>query len=318
MSDAFQWWQDALAGKKPPQHPDSPEAGFYRYRTKDKASGAITFLPVAYYFHDGILHCRVGDKDVSVETGQGIWTYTGQYPVTEAAYRDAAERGLPWPDQDQTVHDQQADDAARRGSGGNNPPQDEVTILDEQIKSAAAGADDYKTITSDEQMMRGQSLRSRLLELRRSADNHEEAEKRPHLDATKTIRDKWKPLIDAADTAAKAIAKAMGLWNDKKERDAQEAARKAEADRRAAEEAGRPAPPPPPVAAPATQVKGAYGRAANIKKVPVAHVIDQDAAYLYVKQQAVVIEAISKAAQQLVDAGHTVPGVRVEQESRVK
>ena len=55
MSDAYQFWRDSLAGKKPEIHADAPQAGRYRMRRfKDGP-----YLPVAIFPQDGALKAAV-------------------------------------------------------------------------------------------------------------------------------------------------------------------------------------------------------------------------------------------------------------------
>lgn len=328
MIYTYDFWQAALAGQKPEMNADNPHPGFYRTRRKNKA-GQISYLPVAYFVRDNELICFVGDDEVPLERGQEIWTYTGQHPVTEEAYRAVAERGENWPDIDAVV-------ASQSTQLSNNPPTDPAELLKEQIESAAAGIGDYAVIDSDAIRDRAQSLRSRLLELRLAADKEKDTAKRPHIEAGKQIEAKWKPLIEAAKSAADTIATAMGLWEDKKRKAAAEAraaaeaasrkaAAEAEAAARKAAEEGRPAPiaAPIPVAAPIPQVapapiRGGYGRAASVKVKPVATVVDYLAAVAYLIEQPDIRAAIDKTAQRLVDDGHTVPGVTVEEKAKIK
>jgi len=248
--------------------------------------------------------------------------------VEEEAYRAAFDLGR-WPDTDAIVAEQVRPPPA----GHNQGPTDEAEILREQIEAAKAGADEYAKIEDDETAARAQSLRSRLTELAGKADKIRKAQKQPHLDAGKAIDAKWKSIIDAGEDAAKAIRNAMNAWETKKLKAEQEWI--ANERRRAAEQQresgvtdaeidrsqavlgailGEPPEPPPAK----TQIKGGYGRAASVKVVKVVtDVTDWAALYGFLASHPELKDLMRKLAQRAVDAGHTVPGVAVEEQRKV-
>src|SRR5215831_7329678 len=115
--DPWQWWREKLAGAAVEMNPDNPHAGFYRMPEKAFYGSRKTYTPVAYWpGENGSLNCRIGDEDIGPEKGQGLWARVGNNPVSETAYRDVAERGLPWPDEHELVP---------MGPGHNLPPEDE-------------------------------------------------------------------------------------------------------------------------------------------------------------------------------------------------
>jgi hypothetical protein len=314
----YEFWQASLGGSTPPMHEGDPQPGFYRKRV----SRGGAFVPVAIWVQDGRLVALV---DGVAADAADIWTYVCDKPVTEEAYRERVATGR-WQDEDAHI----AASLAPPAPGHNNPPQDEAEILKGQIEAASAGATEYAEIQDDATASKAQSLRSRLLELSGTADKKREAEKKPHLEAGKTIDAKWQPLVKAAKTAADAIRTALSDHETRK-------ARAAEAERRADEEARRkalaeqlakhpeapadfvaPAPLASPAPAPVTSIKGAYGRAAPVMAVKVATVVDQDAAYGALKTQPELIEVIAKLAQKSVDAGFDIPGVTVEERKVVR
>lgn len=309
MSDQYAYWSAALAGAKPQIIIDEPMPGFYRSRRK---TGLPT--PLAIWSENGEVKGRLGDQDLTRDRLNELWSFCATHPITEEVYRAVAERGEPWPDIDGAVHDHMI------GPGHNNPPTDPTELLREQIDAASKGADDYALIESDEALTRAQTLRSRLLELRKSADDHRVTEKQPHQDAAKSVDEKWMPLVKRAKELADKINAAMNAWGTKKHEAAEKQRREIEDANRKAAEANKPAPAPPPIvaAAPAV-VKGAVGRAASGRPVNVVKAVtDQDAAYSYLKEQPEVRDAIKEAAQRLVTAGHTVPGTEVKEEIRYR
>ncbi|HWV44076.1 MAG TPA: hypothetical protein VN004_20805 [Pseudorhodoplanes sp.] len=306
--DRYAYWRAALRGERPEANPDNPQDGYYRVR--DRKGGPL--VPVAVWFENDRQLCVIGGKLVDETTACERWPYFADKPISHEVYTAVADRGENWPDIDDTVADQQ-----RAGIGGNNPPEDEAIILQEQIEAAAAGANAYAKITDDATLAKAQTLRSRLLELSRTADKRREDLKRPHMEAGKAVDAKWQPLVKMAKSFADSIAAAMNAWETEKLRREREEQRKAEEAARKAAEAGRPAPvapAPPPAPAP---IKGAAGRAASVKLVRIATVTDQDAVYRYMRDRPEVVELLAKLAQRAVDAGRDVPGVKIEEARRV-
>jgi hypothetical protein len=313
----YDYWSNALSGEFGPVHEGDAQPGFYRKRV----SRGGAYVPVAIWEQDGKIIALVDGKEA--DAGE-IWSYVCQHPVTEQQYHDRVKSGK-WHDESDAV----TASLAPPPVGHNNPPQDEAEIIKGQIEAAAAGVDGYAEITDDETAAKAQSLRSRLLELSGSADKKREAEKKPHLEAGKTIDAKWQPLVKAAKAAADRIRDALGAHETRKARAAAEAQRKAdEARRKQEEEAGAAAPsakigtPPAPLPQPespkpVTAIKGAYGRGASVKVVKIATVKDQDAAYGFLKSHKELTDLIGKLAQRAIDAGYDVPGVEVSEERKV-
>lgn len=327
----YTYWMNALAGTFGPVHDDDPQPGFYRKRT-GKAAG---YVPVAIWPQDGKMVALVDGKEADASA---IWTYVCEYPILEEWYR-ARMMGQPWPDESAAVTASLAPPPA----GHNNPPTDPAEILQGQIDAALKGVEEYGDIRSDETASKAQSLRSRLLELSGDADKRREADKRPHLDAGTAIDKKWQPIVKAAKAGADAIRAALSAHETRKDRErqaaetkrreAEDAARIAaeEETRRnaaAAEAAGKPAPEPVapapmPESAPApvpeasVAIRGAYGRAAAVKVVKVAKVVDQDKAYMAMRTHKELVELIAKLAQRAATAGVEVAGVEVTEERTV-
>lgn len=315
-SATYDYWRSALAGNTLPIHEGEPQLGFYRKRTKK----AGPFVPVAIWEQEGRVVALVDGQEADAAE---IWSFVCQYPVTELQYRDRIATGK-WHDEDEAVTQSLAHDIQNENA-------DPATIMADQIDSALAGAADYQDIRSDEVAAKAQSLRSRLLELSGDADKKREAEKKPHLEAGRSIDAKWQPLVKKAKEAADAIRKALGAHETRKDQErraAEEAYRKAEAYEAALAAASQPKtvtplPQPTPAPAPApepvqTQVRGAYGRAATIKTIKVATVNDQDAAYGFLKGHKELVELIARLSQRAVDAGYAVPGVSVEERKDVR
>lgn len=279
--DEWQHWRDNLAGKPGLVHDGQPECGFYRRRYAWHGP----FVPAAIFRDDaGTIVCLVDGRRRDPEPE---WSHLYANPISEEEYRRVAEQGLPWSDIDPSVAA-----ALSPSSPGDNQPSDEAEILADQIESSKAAVKDYAQITSDDQARRAQSLRSRLLELARNADAKRRKEKAPHFDRAKAVDGKWMPWIQTAQRDAELLRYALSHWETQKARTAS---------------------PSPP-----STIKGAYGRAASVRMVKVATVINQDETYVFVRLQPDVVSAIAKAAQRLVDAGFIVPGVEAKEEAAVR
>ncbi len=307
MTD-YTYWQQALEGNFLPIHESEPQLGFYRKRN----GKAGTFAPAAIWDDFGKIVASVSGLPADPSD---IWTYVCQYPVTEDQYRNRMKTGKWWDEDDSVTASLQTPQA------GHNQP-DEVDSIADQIDAALKGVDDYGVIMTDETAAKAQSLRSRLLELSREADKKRETLKRPHFEAGKAVDEAWQPLVKAAKGGADVIAKELGAHETRKARI--EADRLAAERKRLAEEAAKnapieasepiPEPIPAPVAAP---IRGAYGRAAAVKIVKIAKVIDQDAAYAYLKATAELVALIQSLSQKAVTAGFSVPGVEITEERKV-
>jgi DNA polymerase III gamma/tau subunit len=319
--DPYAFWRARMAGQNTDAFAAVAHAGFYRTSRGE---------PVAVWEHEGALVAQVGSRRpvaADAEFCERTFANACQYPVTHEQYT-AAMAGAPWPDMDPTVHEQIK--APRQ-----NEPVDEAEMLRDQIDSAKSGAEAYAKVADDETAAKAQSLRARLNELAREADKKREALKKPHLEAGKAIDATWQPLVKDAKGAADGIGKALSAWETEKARRAEAERRRVEEERRKAEEARRlaeeeaakagsppPAPPPAPVVeAPPepvqTQVRGGYGRAASIREVKVATVVDQDKAYLAMRTHPELVDLIAKLAQRAVNAGHDIAGVEVTVEKKV-
>lgn len=244
--DTYEYWAAKLRGEDPerpaPADIGKLPLGFWRLRTKDNSALAVWMEagervaqqmdgPAGRSFH------LKPDRMAAIAEQGGFGK-----AVTEAGYR-AYAAGEQWPDMDKTV----AKQIAAPSVGHNQPPTDPLELLREQITAAKAGADDYAKIAGDEQMMKAQGLRSRLLELSGEADKRRDELKRPHFEAGKAIDAAWQPLVKDAKAAADAIRSAMNAYETEKLRAEREERRKHEEATAAAARANQPPPEPPPV-----------------------------------------------------------------------
>lgn len=214
---------------------------------------------------------------------------------------------------------------------------DPAKFIAAEIEALKGGVPQYATIESDEQSARAQDLRSQLTTAAGKLDKHREALVRPHLDAQQKINAQFNPTIKATKELANTVLDAMRAWERTKREAAAEALRRAEEERqriiaaneaaaRKAAEEGKPAPEAAPAVVqaqsnappPSEQIKGATGRAASVRTAWLAVVDDQDAAYLAMRANPVVIEAIRKVAQARLDAGIDTPGVSKKEDVKIR
>ncbi|MER9912848.1 hypothetical protein NKJ71_19670 [Mesorhizobium sp. M0050] len=305
----------------------TPEEGWFRVKSKEGPLDPVVIWQDGdqWFALRGIEPDRRQVRDV-----EELWTYCCRHPISFETYEAVAENGAPWPDVDATVHSQ------RRGPpkpGDNAGDRSESEMLADDIKAALDQLRQYKAIADDEQAGKAQSLRARLNELSGKADKIREKLVRPHLDAQKEINGEWQPLVKDAKGGADALRKTLEGYETKKlqaRRAAEEAARKAEEDaaNREAEMsfvAGEPEPEvTAPAAAPTTaaapdQIRGAYGKAASVKAVTeVVEITDIDALFGFLKTHRELVDKMFDLAKRAHGAGHSVPGVRIEERASVR
>jgi hypothetical protein len=289
--DEYAYWRGRQAKLDPPPqaNPDNPQPGFYRMR---KEKNGIP-VPVAVYLDKPSADPH-SKEEIVVRVGPGaeapefighraneLWNSFYNNDISEEEYRRVAEEGQPWSDIDPGIgHNLQV-----------GTPQ--LETLRDEIASALAGIDDYKSITSDEQSTRAQTKRARLLELSKQADGERETEKAPHLLASRAVDERWMPLIRDAKNGAALIRVAMEAWEDSKHK--------------AAPKDYAPAP-----------IKGAVGRAASVTTAPMVEIVKQDLVYKFFKEDPQVVSLLASLAQKAVDRGVKVPGTKIQQKAKIR
>lgn len=332
MTDEFQWHAAALKGTRGPISADEPESGFYRQKRKDG-----TYEPVAYWkdSQTGEQRCHINGKSPQDPLRMfEVWPYASKNPITEGAYWHRIDTGL-WLDSDPA--------AVAAAKGPEIDPGTQGASAEESLKleitKAVKAAEAYKTIDSDEQAAKAQTLRSALTSFKGDAQKKYESWSRPLLDEIETIRKTWFPIRDAAGDAADGIRKAMGHWEDVKrenaKRVAEEAAKAAQEQEWAFNEAvakaavanepppepPKPAPPPPNTAAipaPSTKIKGASGRAASVQLKKVVTAIDIDKAFAQFRDDPELYAFLLDLSQRVVTAGFVAVGATVEEKSDIR
>lgn len=312
------WWQAALAGNLGPMHEGEPQQGFYRTRFKGGK-----WEPVAIWKDKDTGQWIAHRAGREVDPGE-TWNFCRTHPISPEAY-DRAMDGKPFDDEDATVAEQIA-------VGHNSGDVDESETIKDQIAAALAGLDAYKAIKDDGTAARALSLRNRLNELSKSADNIRVKLKEPHLEAGKAVDAKFQPLVKSAKAGADKVRDAIGAWETEKlhaerKRQAEIAAEQA---RIAAEKAtseqqtdGEIMEAPAPVAAVDTapaSIKPTYGKAASVSvKTVVKDVTDWQALAVYMSVHPEVQDLLRKLAQRALDAGReNIPGITTDQEAKVR
>lgn len=320
MSDVWQWWRDALAGKEQTIDADSPKCGFYKMR--DGKDGP--WLPVMIRMDGDTMRCRVGDN--SGADPLKVWTWCASRPISKDDAKVAFETGHFPGDAPAAIGDNSSD-----------------LSLAEQIKDYATQALNWlktKGIKDATSKDRAANYRQELLRLKKEADAQRVAEKKPHDDAAKAVQAKWVPLIDEAEAAAEKLRAELGAYMVAEKRAAEAEARakyeieqKAAAAARAEIEAQRakqmrndpiatltspepelPMAPPPPEPV-KIQAGGQRGRKTGLREVTRYVVTDHAKALAFFADSEDVKELITKLAERASKAGVAVPGVekRIEE-----
>jgi hypothetical protein len=320
----FTWHTNALAGNRGPITADEPMHGWYRQKNQRGE-----YEPVAYWIDSetGELRCHINGKAPrdplrAIE----VWPYASRGVISADDYWHRMDTGQ-WRDND-------AGAIATAAGPDIDPATDPVGSLKAEIEKARAALPAYKTIDSDEQAAKAQTLRSALTGLAGKGTKAHKAEKAPHLEAGRAVDAKWFPPIRDAESGADELRKALSAWEtiklenqrraDEETRKRQEqAAREAEW---AAADPGRVAPIDPPkvepvkpnTPPPAMQIKGASGRAASVGVRKVVKSIDLDKCFQQFGGLPEVYNLFMALAQKAVDSGRDVPGAEIKEEANVK
>lgn len=285
------------------------------------------------------------------------WIYISRYPVNHAFYKAAVETHA-WPDQDALTTSEALKEAekpnveaaaARKEQAAEKKPElKPEEVIRNKLDNAKSGMKDYVKIESPEQQSKALSLANLIAEIGREAKKQRDELSRPHNDALAAIRKVWSPLVNEAVEAVGTLEGAMNAFETFKIREAArkaqeelerlEAIQREEAAKRKIEDAQQTPlifddqppspPPPPPVTLPAStqpetgRINTSYGRNANVKAEWVAtEITDIKALFTWMTDPQPHKELAAKLlelAQRAKNAGHNPPGVKFEQEAKVK
>lgn len=325
MTDAYQFWRDALAGKEVAIHADSPQPGYYKIR---KERGG-PFHPVAIWEKDGELIARVGAER---SDPLRIWTHVAKYPIAQDVAKEAFATGkFPGDIEEPSV-------------GHNSGDLSLLDQLRDYISTASAWLKG-REIKSQVEADQCQNYRTEVLRLKGLVDKERDAKVRPHLDAQRAIQGEYKPILDDADAlnkllraAPEAFAKAeerrleaerRAAWEAeqeriRKEREAIEAERAKQLAEDPIAALTEPAPelpmaPPPPEPV-KVHIGGQRGRVGGLKGYWEAEITDYMAAlqhYAGHPDVRALILKLAKAEVKLNKGNVTIPGVRPYEDKRI-
>jgi hypothetical protein len=333
-------WQDRLRGEKVltyPQ-PDEEDEGYYRTlitetginakngQRNGKTIPVMWGKPVAYYMLGSHLIGAIGDRDMTENEVNDLWTYVCRYPISEDLYRDVAEKGKPWPDlPPKAVAEVPAAD--RDVTTTDNAPAEAIALDVEHAtaidNAIGAGKDLPVTTVAEAAVASGAAniIRDRRLAAEKAAKRVVDPLKVAYEDE----RDKWlKSVKRAKDVEAAIRLRVSNFEIDERRRIAAEqlaALEKQreidEANSRAADRAisrGEPEAPPEveEVVIPQApeRVRPTYGTYTPREKPILKFAVIEDAAAVlnHFKLHADVIELIQKLATSEIRSGLTVPG----------
>lgn len=340
-----QWasYRASLRGEHVSIHDGAVQSGFY-WAKASKSGGRI---PVAVWRSEtGEFNCRIGArataKMIDRDTAADRWTRFASNPVSREDYTHAYTTGT-WPDGTPTT--------APDLPAGSNLPTDPFDRLKAEVEDViekaggflrAAGAETAGQIDKTKADM-ARNIQAEVLALAATADAQHKAEKKPHLDASRAVDDKFRfrePLKQAAEKLRSVFetwmraeefrqrAEAERAFKAEQARVAAERARIAAEEQRQYQDDPIAALTSPPVALPEmpaapppvkVNVGGGRGRAAGLKSVWVHDIADYPACLAHFAEHPAVREAVEKivAAQVRAMKGETkIPGVSVKEERR--
>lgn len=184
-------WERRLKGETIPLTSDmEPDYGFYRVRTKDRTS----WRAVAYWYDEaGKIRCFLqGRGELSEDQAREIWSWASRNPITHALYKAVVENGEPWPDLNNEVT--RISNMAPEDNSFEAIQEriDDLTREAERLMKAGAA-------TTQDAADQAADVAKTLSDYWKRADNLRVVEKQPHLDASRVVDDKWRPLLTAAN-----------------------------------------------------------------------------------------------------------------------
>jgi len=315
-SDDYKYWKETLAGRRHPMT-ETPSPGFYRV-----GFGEHEGQPVAIWRELNRTVMLCGERIIDAAAAQSeIWINCAKGAIREEAYDFRMATGK-WGDEVRT---------ASEAAPASNMPTDPL----ERAKVDIAGLVER----ADELLRKGElkdqttadtaaNIRDRLLALAKEADELRKAEKRPHDEAARQVQAKYVPTVEEAEKGAFRLRSALEVFlRQQKEaerlrvaevarirRQEEEAARKLAPDNVAAAEHVITQPPPEENK---IRVGGAYGKRTSLKEKTVVRIDDRAAALSALKDHPLIIEALQKAAELMIKAKLTVPGVSTYTEDKL-
>lgn len=324
MTDIWQFWRDALAGKEQAIDADSPQCGFYKIR--DGKDGP--WLPVMIRMDGSEMRCRVGDN--SNADPFKIWTWCAARPISKEAAKQAFETGS-FPGDAPTIGDNSGD----------------VSLV-EQLRDYVSGTADWlrgRKIDNKATADQAANRRAEVLRLKGLVEKEWNAKALPHDTVIKALKSEYDAPVKDAESINKALREAATAYakaEEKRLQDEQnakhEAARKAAADAAKAmiEERAKqmrddpiaaltspepelPMAPPPPEPV-KVALGGQVGKVSGLRSYWEAEITDLTAALTHYANHPDVLALVLKLAKADVKASKgtaKIPGVRGFEDRRV-
>lgn len=249
---------------------EEPQCGFYRYRERINYRERGPWVPVAIFWHAPTDETGEASEDQKLVASVGFatdarivdpaealgsdrpvqhlanlpsnlfaptfWSLVLQNPVTEAAYRAAFDTGR-WPDDAPAPASAPAPTVeAPAPIGHNAPPQgNDLDSIKVELAGETETVNEFlkKPVETQEVADQIGPWAKRLTDLVWRADKLREDEKRPHLDASRAVDDKWRQPIASAKELCRKIKAHLEpyLLKKKAEEDARVRAAAEEAER---------------------------------------------------------------------------------------
>lgn len=333
--DQYLFWRRRLAGEVVPIHDGECQAGFYR--DGDKA--------VAIWFKDMTLRCRVDGRDISPQTAMDRWPFISKRPVSHEDYTARMEGGT-WPGENVVV------------TLSNNAPEDDsfegIQSLIDELAREADRLMKLGPAKSKVEANEAADVADKLAKLYAKADKARVVEKQPHLDGSRDVDDKWRPLTSAAsiykrlkDAVIEPFLKAQARAKEEAERKAREesdrarreAVEKEVAAQRAADEAALQGNASAAAAAKKAQdeanaaraqadareatamtvaatpiTAGTRGRKTSLRTVTRVTIEDRAAVIAFFQDRQEMTDLLQSLAEKAVKAGFDVPGTKVSKD----
>lgn len=318
----YDYWQNALAGNFGPVHEGDPQPGFYRRRLVRNGP----FVPVAIWNDGNAMLAKVSNDMVDAAD---LWSWVCDKPITHEEYNRVMAGGS-WSDEPKVS-------APATG----NMPSDPFEALTVEWQGEKEVGEEIlsKPITTQDQANQAAVYTKRVAGVAKKATDHHKVEKQPHLDAGRTVDDKWRDLKEEPVDMGKRVKRHMDAFlldQQRKERERQEAARREEERlRREAEEAARQASQADDGAAKAEAERlqkeadakakeaearnaqaGRTGAKVSLRSFVSGQITDFDALLMALKDRPEIQELVQTLANRAAKSGVELPGMCIVTEQR--
>ncbi|HWW46275.1 MAG TPA: hypothetical protein VNZ94_00350 [Xanthobacteraceae bacterium] len=298
MSTEYTWWRNALKGVFGPINADEPMTGFYRGKRRNKQTGEVTFQPVAYWYKDGVLHCRVDGQPVEDLRAREIWPYVSRNPVTDKIYFAVVNEGQQWPDLNDAVIGHNSAPVDDDIDAIRDRIEDLAREAERMIKAGAAGSEDSANQASD--------LANTFGELQTKIVNLHKVEKQPHLEAGRAVDTKWFVLRDRADDLKKRLKSIVVTPFLRKKDD------EARAAQIAAIQTGKPVEEVPQTRV----VAGSSKRSTGLRTYQTAKIVDRDKLLESLRDHPELNALLQSIADKAAKSKIALPGCEIVEEKR--